>query len=240
MSNNIKNKGTGAGGAGGAECAEKFTKEKFILALIWALCPNKFEYNLTNTTSKNKLKDSNKKEKVLGNEIINKNDCKQWSTRLSENLIHDVLVHMGENPQRPEVKNSLKPDWETNDYIYEVKCRSWTTDGTAGEKVFGTMYKYSDVPELYNKPLRIICMGYQEYELTYGQTNIFGNVSEQKKKFLDLAKGLQIEYVKFSDFIKSIENISDYVNESTLNWISNVNKKESPKVKLSELNTSEE
>ena len=67
------------------------------------------------------------------------------------------------------------------------------------------MYKYSDIPKLYKKPLKIICIAYQEYELTNCNTKIFGDISENKKKILDIAKDMNIEYIKFSDFIKDIQ-----------------------------------
>ena len=66
-----------------------------------------------------------------------------WTTLLGENLVHDVLVLRGENPRKPKRMNGYEPDWETDEYIWEVKTRNWTTAGTAGEKVLGTMYKYS-------------------------------------------------------------------------------------------------
>ena len=218
----------------------ELNNENLKLGLKWALCPKNLENNLTNTTNEKNLKKSNKIEKDLGNKIINKEFCKQWTTKLSETLVFTILKLMKKNPKRPIKKNSLLPDWETDDCIYEVKSRSWTTPGTAGEKVLGTMYKYCEIPELYNKPLKIICIAYQEYELTYSKTKIFGTVSKRHKQYLDLAKSQQVEYVKFSDFIKSVENISDYLDESTLNWFCNVNKKDSPKVEVSELNVSEE
>ena len=90
-------------------------------------------------------------------------------------------------------------------YIYEVKTRNWTTSGTAGEKVLGTMYKYSDIPIIYKKPLKIVCVAYQEYELTHGTTKIFNNVSPTKKEFLELANKLNINYIKFSDLITNID-----------------------------------
>ena len=36
---------------------------------------------------------------------------------------------------RPKKINGYKPDWETEDGIYEAKTRNWTTSGTAGEKI---------------------------------------------------------------------------------------------------------
>tara|TARA_Y100000992_G_scaffold299661_1_gene266797 strand:- start:1454 stop:1627 length:174 start_codon:yes stop_codon:yes gene_type:complete len=57
------------------------------------------------------------------------------------------------------------------------------------------MYKYSDIPVLYEKPLKIVCVAYQEWELINGPTKIFGEVSENKQRFLDLAKSINIEYI---------------------------------------------
>ena len=157
-------------------------------------------------TIKNRKIEEKQKEKNWGNIMINKNNCKQWTTLLGENLVKDVLILNGENPIKPEIKNNFKPDWETNDYIYEVKTSSWCVDGTAGEKVLGTWIKYQDIPLLYNKPLRIVCVAYQEWELTNGKIKYFGDdISEKTKEILSLCKSWNIEYIKFSDLIKDID-----------------------------------
>lgn len=144
-------------------------------------------------------------ERAWGNNIIGQSNNGNWTTKLAEHMVRDVLILRGENPRRPQRKDGYSPDWETDDYIYEVKTRNWTTSGTAGEKVLGTMYKYSDIPKIYEKPLKIVCVAYQEYELTNGTTRIFGEVSENKQRFLDLAKSMNIEYMKFSDLVKDLD-----------------------------------
>ena len=48
------------------------------------------------------------KEKSWGNIMINKTDCKQWTTSLGENLVKDILKIKGENPRKPLTKNNLK------------------------------------------------------------------------------------------------------------------------------------
>ena len=63
------------------------------------------------------------------------------------------------------------------------------------------MYKYSDLPRIYGKPLYIICVAYQEWELSNSKTKIFGKISEEKRQFLNLAKSLNIHYIKFSDLL---------------------------------------
>ena len=144
-----------------------------------------------------------KRKKII---IINDTNNKQWTTKLGENLVKDVLERTGRTVSRPKKKEHYQPDWETEDAIWEVKTRNWTVEGTAGEKVLGTMYKYSDVPLLYGKPLIIVCVAYQEYELTHGNTKIFGEMSDRKKAFLKLAEDFKITYMKFSELVSQIPN----------------------------------
>jgi len=151
---------------------------------------------------------ANKDEVEWGNLMIGQTSNKQWTTLLGEGLVRDVLKLLGKNPRNPQTKDGYRPDIETDDAIWEVKTRNWTVTGTAGEKVLGTMYKYSDIPTSYGKPLKIVCVGYQEYELTHGTTKIFGEVSANKKAYLDLARTQHVEYVKFSDLVTDLLNDS--------------------------------
>ena len=128
-----------------------------------------------------------------------------WTTLLGEGLVHNVLKIKGENPTSAKQKGGFRPDIETDLYIWEVKTSNWWVGGTAGEKVLGTWIKYRDIPELYGKPLRIVCVGYQEHELTYGKTKYFGNnICSKTKKALDLAASWDINYVPFSYLVKNI------------------------------------
>lgn len=141
-------------------------------------------------------------EKKWGNRMIGQEGNGQWTTKLGETTIRDVLQLRGENPRKPVSKGGFQPDWETDDYIYEVKTSNWWVDGTAGEKVLGTFIKYQNIPELYGKPLRIVCVAYQEEELTHGKTPYFGeNITEKTQQLLDMAKSWNIEYVRFSDLV---------------------------------------
>ena len=141
-------------------------------------------------------------EKQWGNKMINQINNGQWTTLLGEGLVKEILELRGENPRKPERKGGFEPDWETDEYMYEVKTSNWWVAGTAGEKVLGTWIKYQDIPTLYGKPLKIVCVANQEYELEYGKVKYFGdNISEKTKKILELAKSWGIEYVKFSDLI---------------------------------------
>jgi hypothetical protein len=169
----------------------------------WALKkPNKLE-KIPGKTIKQQINEETLKEKIWGNQMIGQKNNGNWSTILGENLVYDILKLNGENPRKVEKKGGFKPDWETDNYMYEVKNSNWWVPGTAGEKVLATWIKYQDIPDLYGKPLRIVCIANQEYELEYGKTKFFGpNVSNKTKQALNLAKSWNIEYIRFSDLIK--------------------------------------
>ena len=168
----------------------------------WAL-----EYPIINGVPITKEQETN-----WGNAIINQQKNNQWTTKLGEHLVFECLRQLEENPRRPNKKGFYRPDWETDDYIYEVKTRSWTTKGTAGEKVLGSSLKYAEVPELYNKPLRIVCVAFQEYELIYGNTPILGKyIRPNQQKILNYYKyHFNIEYIGCSDLIFDINKQIGY------------------------------
>ena len=174
--------------------------------ISWALKKPEI-YNVKKTKGisiKQLIEKSKKEERDWGNKMIGCTNNKQWTTKLGETLVYEILKKKNENPRKPEKKNGFHPDWETDKYIYEVKTSNWTVDGTAGEKVLGTWIKYQDIPELYNKPLKIVCVAYQEEELTNGKTNYFGeNIKSKTKVILDIAKKWNINYIRFSDLISS-------------------------------------
>lgn len=134
--------------------------------------------------------------------MIGQENNGQWTTKLGEGLVYDVLQLRGENPRKPLPKGRFQPDWETDEYIYEVKTSTWWVEGTAGEKVLGTCIKYQGIPELYGKPLRIVCVANQEEELTNGKTVYFGeNITKKTQQLLNMVSSWNIEYVRFSDLV---------------------------------------
>lgn len=169
----------------------------------WATTkPKPIERDRTKTKSQ-KIKEFASKEKLWGNSIIGQTNNGQWTTLLGERLVYDILKIKGENPRKIEGKGGFKPDWETDEYIYEVKTSNWWVSGTAGEKVLGTWIKYQQIPELYGKPLRIVCVANQEWELEFGKTKYFGdNITPKTKDILELAKSWDITYMRFSDLVK--------------------------------------
>jgi len=183
----------------------KFSENAWQQCLKWSSA-NLYNINKIPGKTIKELKEEKKaEERKWGNSMINKTNSGQWTNILGEEMVCKVLEEKGENPRRPSIKGGLKPDWETDKFMYEVKTSSWTIAGTAGEKVLGTWIKYQSIPELYGKPLKIVCVAYQEYELEYGKTKYFGkNVTDKTRDILNLAKSWEIEYVKFSDLVKDI------------------------------------
>ena len=149
-------------------------------------------------------------ERIEGNKWrkIWKNDCSQtgqWTTIVGEGLVKVTLEACGYRVWKPEKKEGFEPDWETNDFIVEVKSRTWNTTGTAGEKVLGTPLKYAAIPRVYKKPLIIILVAYQEHELRHGKTKIIGEeVKFEQKQILEFYNTLGISYYGLTDLFREI------------------------------------
>lgn len=178
--------------------------KKYKQILQWCKTPN-VPYIIKNNkiVIKNKNK-YNKIEKKWGNKMNGTYNKCMWSHKLGENIVKTFFERNNIKIWKPEKKNNYQPDFETNKYIIEVKTRNWTTTGTCGEKVLGVPYKYSDIPKLYNKKLKIVCVAYQEYELEHGNFKIFSKkLSDEKKKILKLWKNMGIEFVQFTSWINN-------------------------------------
>ena len=82
-----------------------------------------------------------------------------------EILVKEYYILTGEFlTDKPEKLGGHDLDLETLNEMIEVKTGSYFTTGTAGEKIFGVPYKYSEVPELYKKPLLVILIGGDKIE----------------------------------------------------------------------------
>lgn len=171
--------------------------------------------SLKNTSSAEELKEPNKVETAWGNEVIGSTGGGQWTTKLCQDLVKEALTKLGrKNVRKPVSKQSsvreksYQPDLESDEYVYEVKGRNWTTTGTAGEKILGVPLKYGELPRLYKKPLQIILVGYQEYEAKKGFA--FGDLLDKNNQTPELQESLafykehEIEYVAFTDILKKI------------------------------------
>lgn len=173
------------------------------------------EVSLKNAKDKKKLASANKTEKEWGNKVIGGEGSSQWTTKLCQDLVMEALILLGRKnvrkvtPKKSSVREKkYHPDLECNDFVYEVKGRSWTTTGTAGEKILGVPLKYGELPRLYKKPLQIVLVGYQEYEAR--EVWAFGDLLDEKDQTQELQASLSfyrkqnIEYIAFTDILKEI------------------------------------
>ena len=130
-----------------------------------------------------------------------------WTTVLGEEIGRELFLLSGNTYNKPANINGLQPDGETEEYIIEIKTQTYFTSGTAGEKIMGVPHKYADVPELYKKPLKIVCIACAEklsrekYGVLPGEalTNSLG-----KQKNIAFYKSNGIEYIGATDIIRDI------------------------------------
>lgn len=130
---------------------------------------------------------------------------KQWTNMFGEHICEEILMLMGKTVTKPPNKNHYQPDRETENDIWEAKAQTFYTTGTAGEKILGCIFKYAEVPALYSKPLKILCMGGAEKVCREHYGNLPGpKASSQKNIILQAAKDLGIEYVGATDVLSSL------------------------------------
>jgi len=128
---------------------------------------------------------------------------KQWTNLFGEYIGEEIYFLFGKEVTKPVKKNNLQPDKEIDDAIIEVKTETYYTEGTAGEKILGVPFKYAEVPTLYGKPLKILCIGGAEKACREQYGNLPGpKFSLIKKNILDLYREKGIEYIGASDLLK--------------------------------------
>lgn len=179
------------------------------------------DVTLKDTKNTNKLKKYKEIEQSWGNKIIDGNGGSQWTTKLCQDLVKEALELLGAVNIRKagRINSSIRnkkyePDLECDNYIYEVKGGNWCVPGTAGEKILGVPLKYGEIPSLTKKPLKIVLVGYQEYEARKGYA--FGDLLNKNDQTRELKESLafykrhNIEYVPFTDILKKINKILIY------------------------------
>ena len=152
---------------------------------------------LENIEKKNKTNDE-KKYKLLedkwGRNIlkIRRPDLKldkQWTNKFGEHLCEEIFTLIGKKISKPVKKQNYQPDCETENFIIEVKTGTFHTSGTAGEKILGCPFKYAEIPDLYSKSLKILCIGGAEKICREQYGNLHGEkCTIQKKSFLISSK----------------------------------------------------
>jgi hypothetical protein len=132
---------------------------------------------------------------------------KQWTNKFGEHICEEIFILLGKNVSKPVKKENYQPDTEVEDAIVEAKTGTFYTGGTAGEKILGCPFKYAEIPDLYGKPLKILCMGGAEKVCRESYGNLPGTkCSVQKKKFIDFFRENRIEYIGATDILTSLSS----------------------------------
>ena len=129
----------------------------------------------------------------------------QWTGPFGEYLCEEIYTLLGKECSVPENINGLEPDRQIDNNIIESKTQTYFTPGTAGEKILGVPFKYADVPELYVKPLIIVCIGRAEKlcRETYGILP-GPSCTPKKQRFLDFYKQEGITFIGATDLLKQL------------------------------------
>ena len=109
-----------------------------------------------------KIHDNIEDEKDWGNDLIqkycgSKKYTVQWTTALGEYVVKLLLILNGHVVITKQKLEKYDPDVETSNTLFEVKSRNYNTNGTAGEKILGTVLKYAALPKLYKKKYQLFC-----------------------------------------------------------------------------------
>lgn len=170
---------------------------------------------LSEIEKKNKTADK-AKYKVLedawGREVMKKRRPdlpmeQQWTNVFGEYICEEMYTLLGKVVSKPDVKDGFKPDREVDDAIIEAKTQTFHTSGTAGEKILGCPFKYAQIPDLYGKPMKIVCLGGAEKVCRESYGNLDGaKCSAQKMKFLNFFRENGIEYIGASDILRKLSS----------------------------------
>ena len=130
---------------------------------------------------------------------------KQWTNLFGQIICKELYTMAGKKVTKNKKKKNYDPDWECESDMLEAKAGTFNTGGTAGEKILGCPFKYAEIPELFGKPLKILCMGHAEKECREKFGNLTGDKCvPQKKKFLDFFRENGIEYVGATELMRSL------------------------------------
>lgn len=124
----------------------------------------------------------------------------QWTNQFGEKLVKFLLERKQNYCKRPRPVDGMRPDLECSHCVVEVKTRNWTTSGTAGDKIYRTPIKYWDIPRIYNKPLLIVLVGYQEYEARH-KMKLWNKAHEGNRKFLEMCAERDIFFIGASELL---------------------------------------
>jgi hypothetical protein len=163
--------------------------------------------NKTADTTKYKVLEDNWGREVMKRRRPDLKLGQQWTNVFGEYICQELYALLGKDAVKPKQKENYKPDLEVDDAIIEAKTQTFFTTGTAGEKILGCPFKYAEIPDLYGKPMKIICLGGAEKYCKEVYGNLPGSkCSAQKMKFLEFFRENGIEYIGASDILRKLSS----------------------------------
>lgn len=171
--------------------------------------------NETFATIKEAHLHASQKERAFGNTLIRStrvgpdDNTGNWTTVAVESFVEFILHHLYGNVWRPKYKSGnheIRPDFETNIAVFEVKAKTWNgSGGTAGEKIFAVPWKYGELPQRLNKPLVILLVAAQEEEVRKKYGMFGGNISSYHSEYLKFWESQNIHFVPFSRLLQKYQ-----------------------------------
>jgi hypothetical protein len=148
------------------------------------------------------------REETWGKSLLHQT-TNHWTSKVGETLVKELLYELGEPPKLQQSRmyqangRQLRPDIETDNSIYECKTRCYTISGTAGEKILGSAWKYSECYKNTKKVVYIVCIGYQEQEAEE-KFNLFNPCTKAQRDIIKVFQRHNIRFIKFTDMLKKL------------------------------------
>jgi hypothetical protein len=132
---------------------------------------------------------------------------KQWTNKFGEHICEEIYTLHGKVVTKPVKQKRYQPDSKVDDAILEAKAQTFYTSGTAGEKIMGVPVKYAEIPKLYGKPVKILCMGGAEKVCRENYGILPGAMcSPEKQEFLEFFRSRKFEFIGASDLLRSLSS----------------------------------
>lgn len=129
----------------------------------------------------------------------------QWTGPFGQEIAKEIYNLLGYYVSKPVNISGYEPDLVTDLAVIEVKTCTLFTTGTANEKILGVPFKYADVPELYGKPLDILCLAGAERACRQQYGTLEGDkCSDKKRGFLEFYAKQGIRYVSATELLKKL------------------------------------
>ncbi len=131
-------------------------------------------------------------------------DEKTNTGNFGELLVKQILEDIGIQVEHQARVGNFKVDLLSDEAIYEVKTRTYSTSGTAGEKTTHVPFKYEEIATKL-RPLKVILVGYQEFEAVYK----FRLFNLEKAHWLTFYESVNCHYIRLSSLLAKLNDLNN-------------------------------